>query len=99
MSKLVTPRKAIKTLESEKRLIKVSIDGEEIVNSYDLAISALEYRIPKKPKYFHKEHPYDSEECIVDNYYCPNCNEEINVYDSPNGCKFCLQTLDWSDEK
>lgn len=42
---------------------------------------------------------YDSEECIVDNYYCPNCNEEINEYDSPNGCKFCLQTLDWSDEK
>lgn len=54
MSKLVTPRKAIKTLESEKRLIKVSIDGEEIVNSYDLAISALEYRIPKSLNIFIK---------------------------------------------
>lgn len=42
---------------------------------------------------------YDSEKCIVDKYYCPNCNEEINEYDSPNGCKFCLQTLDWSDEE
>lgn len=61
------------------------------VELYELAISALEKQIPKKPIFWNKEL-----------YICPNCHraeyikqrDALDVY-----CGFCGQWIDWSDTK
>lgn len=60
-----------------------------------LAISALEYRIPKKPILIGND--YDSA------LSCPNCKQAIiNVWNkknyNPRYCHYCGQALDWRDD-
>lgn len=30
--------------------------------------------------------------------YCPKCGSTVTSTDSPVGCKWCLQELDWENE-
>lgn len=55
-------------------------------NSMEIAISALEKQIPKKP-------------IITDWVYCPNCNWKIAMLIGKEVCPKCGQVLDWSDVK
>lgn len=67
----------------------------------NLAISALEFRIPKKPEYVgmmirnHGMHLSDG--CSVDKCYkCPNCKNYIfHVFANEDYCQHCGQALDW----
>ena len=67
-------------------------DNEDLV-AIQTAISALEYRIPKKPIY----------NDYTGLYVCPDCKKIIadsdDVFDFSDYCKFCGQALDWSDEE
>lgn len=31
--------------------------------------------------------------------YCPSCGEAVTKSSSPVGCKWCLQRVEWSEEK
>lgn len=65
----------------------------------NVVISALEYRIPKKPDY--EGDGYDENgNLIYDTWICPHCNHNYEVdYDDYDFCPNCGQTLDWSDEE
>lgn len=60
-------------------------------------LECIEKQIPKKPK---KKNPIcyaktkDGQEHFTFDYFCPNCNEQIKLYE--HHCK-CGQALDWSD--
>lgn len=65
----------------------------------ELAISALEKQIPKKPTH---------EATLYKNLTCPNCKNVIDEFTEFAGirvrvtvanCKFCGQALDWSEEE
>lgn len=67
------------------------------VKAFEMAISALEKQIPKKPI------PIDYKKFIdtVDNatylrgaFWCPNCNHVVR---SGDYCNDCGQAIDWSD--
>ena len=69
----------------------------DFIDEIEIAISALEKQIPKKPKEIH-------EIACEDVYYlafvCPSCNTSVfgQPY-RPNYCKHCGQALDWSDSE
>ena len=50
----------------------------------ELAISALEKQIPKKPD-------------LDDGVYCPCCLHEFKVHYATRYCTNCGQAIDWSD--
>lgn len=66
-----------------------------------LAISALEYRIPKKPEYvdvrFRSRGKHVSDGVSLDKCYrCPNCKTHIfHVFANEDYCQHCGQALDW----
>lgn len=56
-------------------------------NAMELAISALEKQIPKKPD-------------LDDGVYCPCCLHEFKShYDETRYCPNCGQAIDWGDSK
>ena len=55
-------------------------------NAMELAISALEKQIPKKPD-------------LDDGVYCPCCLHEFKVYSATRYCPNCGQALDWSGQE
>ena len=61
--------------------------GRAQSEAFQIAISALEKQIPKKPK-------ADGRYIM---YICSCCNDFIKV--SHNFCQNCGQKLDWSDEE
>ena len=120
MSKSMTPERAIEILKN-LTYVKVlennthsniayhsesacKKDNEDFA-AIQMAISALERQIPKKPLI--KTHTYSgSDDDFTNKYYCPVCNELI-VCEDTNGyyagkivehCP-CGQALDWSDEE
>lgn len=133
----MTITKAIEAMKFYKQRLYNGVFNQYI-DAFDVAVSALEKQVPKKPIHRHEEYPkhqwqkdddgnidecafleqyhtgvrcercrktvcalcnpnYDEDKCITDFYLCPTCNEKLSKYDSPNGCKSCLQRLDWSD--
>lgn len=40
---------------------------------------------------------YDDEECIVDEYCCPNCGRKLYKYQHKAYCDDCGQALDWEE--
>ena len=61
----------------------------EHIKSIEIAIQALEKRIPKKPK---------ERDCIgFDTLACPECKMALYLYEPY--CDNCGQKIDWSDEK
>lgn len=61
---------------------------KKVVKARDLAIQALEKRIPKKPDFTE-----DKEFAL-----CPCCNGK-GLLDKQKYCDNCGQKLDWSDEE
>lgn len=68
-----------------------------LCEALDMAVSALEKLIPKKPDL--EGDGYDENgELIYDTGYCPNCRHIFEVdYDATRCCPVCGQALDWSD--
>lgn len=64
-----------------------------------IAVSALEKQMSKKVIEKVDELNDKDFNGLVQRFYCPNCHYEIDEHNSPVGCKFCLQNLDWSDIK
>lgn len=97
MNKSMTTEKALEILQEIKCDFKnkccTSIDLGNI-EAIDVAISALEKQIPKKPIFKYKAF------FSFDGYCCPNCNNYIKSKKDPirpNHCEKCGQALDWSD--
>jgi rubrerythrin len=82
--------KAIETLKDMR-----SIFGERSHNQYslpalDLAISALEKQIPKKPKQY-------TDIFKMTYYFCPIC-EYVRIIGNQKRCDVCGQKIDWEVE-
>ena len=77
---------AIKILTELK---PIPIDGFKIIaEAYDLAIDALEKRMPKKPNDKFNV-PYDILACGI----CPSCG--LGVNSDMKFCSECGQAIDW----
>ena len=73
-----------------------------ITEALNMAIEALEKRIPKAPDYFGDG--YDENGILIyDRAICPNCgNDEFEADINNWGCKFCPdcgQALEWDSEE
>lgn len=80
-------------------IIRYEVDEEGhcgyIENELQVAMTALDKQIPKKPQ--------KSESGMF--YICPTCSKFINRREKSHGnidiphCKWCGQALEWSDKK
>ena len=71
----------------------------EHIKSIEIAIQALEKRIPKKPTYEGDGYAPDGT-FVWDEWLCPCCGKRYEVdYDDYDYCPNCGQKIDWSDEK
>lgn len=62
----------------------------------ELAISAMEKRIAKKPTY--EGDGYSDGQLVYDTWVCPCCGRSYELdYDDYDYCPNCGQNLDWSD--
>lgn len=98
----MTPQEAYRELLSIRKHIedgyvthlsyggKADKQTEKNIETYSVAISALEKQIPKKAI---------DKTCEYDGYYglCPCCNKAISEYKDFARCWYCGQALDWSD--
>ena len=95
----MTAQEAIKGLEY---LISgdCTDNQQAFIKEIEIAISALEKQIPKKPKIVKIESEYDTRD-----YFCPICNKcfihfvdgEFYAGNKDCYCSNCGQALDWSD--
>ena len=68
---------------------------EEIIEASRIAITALERRIPEKPKLFE----WDTENHLF-TYCCPVCGDTWNMDEFGDGMKYCWecgQAIDWRE--
>lgn len=87
----MTEQEAIKLLEIRRSFTN---SGNAGVSAIDMAISALEKQIAKKPLNIKKSAIEDG------GYYgdCPCCNEHMeSLWTSEKFCCNCGQKLDWSE--
>ena len=64
----------------------------------DMAIKALEMRVPNQPD-FEGDGYGDDGKIIFDEWLCPCCETRYEVdYDDYKFCPNCGQAIDWSDE-
>lgn len=84
-------------MTNEEAIIDIRENIQPIIGgkSLDIAISAIEKQIPKKPLNVEKHY-----------YKCPCCKQDLGVSDddifvyenpTPMYCSKCGQALDWSD--
>lgn len=73
--------------------------GLKDAEALEVAIGAVEKQIPKKPI---KKNPIcyektkDGQECFAFDYFCPNCNKKVKLFESHCDCG---QAVDWSGEQ
>ena len=95
-SKSMTYKDAIKILEINSIC---SPKATEFKKAVEIAKTAIEKQIPKKPEYYGDG--YSNGELVYDYAKCPECGKDDFEYDINNwGCKCCPdcgQALDWSD--
>ncbi len=96
----MTIQEVIKRLKVSKGIVVAEVnnyDDKNIGDTFDIAMSALEYRLPKKPDY--EGDGYDENgNLIYDTWMCPNCGKHYEVdYDDYDFCPNCGQAIDWSD--
>ena len=88
----MTPKEAIETI----KIATAEVEWNYPINyaaAFEVAIEALEKQMPKKYEIWNGQ-------CC-----CPNCNVMFGNYDDlkllkswkMDYCKFCGQTIDWSD--
>ena len=97
----MTPKEAIEILTDNKKLDEIEyyggFEGRRAVarlysEAFDMAISALEKQVPKKPISL-------GEDIDRDVGQCPNCKEIIDTYEDYKYCSDCGQAIDWRDEE
>lgn len=99
MSNSMTPERAIKSIQEHNRIHfeKEKPNCPIITGALQMAISALEYRIPKKPE-------QGTTNAFI--YACPTCGGPVGSIEVEEiWCDFCPKcgqaidkALDWSDE-
>ena len=88
----MTEREAIKMIiENYPKGGVMSNHYTKVIEALDLAIAALETQIPKNPYIEKRQHGHIK--------VCPRCQITISPFTDPNGCKICLQRLNWSEEE
>ena len=88
----MTAQEALAWFKEELKDGKCS-DNCRQCNAYEVAISAIEKQIPKKPDVVDEEYIFEKDEW--EKYYeCSNCG---NPYIDDSFCSCCGQKLDWSD--
>lgn len=94
----MTNEEAKALFEEDLKDGKCSNDCPEC-NAREMAISALEKQIPKKPTF--ECGGFDGNGNIIyDIWICPCCKDKYVVdYDDYKYCPRCGQALDWSDTK
>ena len=99
----MTPKEAIEQLES-LILNSQSFHEEEgdiwekDIEALNMAISALEKQIPKKPNVWGDG--YADGNLVYDMYNCPNCEKIYEIdYEEYDCCPNCGQAIDWGDKE
>lgn len=85
-------------MTNEEAIIDIRENIQPIIGgkSLDIAISALEKQIPKKPFLYSFSESHDT----YTYFKCPNlCDTLCEVKNNMNFCPKCGQALDWSDTK
>lgn len=86
----MTYKEAIENL----KILKISEDDSSVgklkIQTYNIAIEALEKQIPKKP--LNRE---DKSE--ISYGYCPCCSNLIDNWNDIRYCGECGQAMDWED--
>jgi rubrerythrin len=84
--------KAIEDLRglSDRSSIKSELFKERHGKNFNLAISALEKQIPKKPKQY-------NDFFKTTYYFCPIC-EYVRITGNQKRCDVCGQKIDWEVE-
>lgn len=102
----MTPQEAIGFIKSEVQIDVRFCSDEKVdktIEVFELAISALEKQIPKKPQYVdtrfrHHGRKISDGSSLDKCYKCPNCNSHIfHVFNTEKCCQYCGQALDWSE--
>lgn len=101
----MTNEEAIRCLKEDKALYETSIcyagDGTpdgEMLESLDMAISAIEKQIPKKPDL--EGDGYADGAMVYDTWHCPSCDTayEVDIEDF-DYCPHCGQRINWGEQK
>lgn len=82
----MTYEEAIEILQEEHDYCQ---EMSYVIKALEMAIEALEKRIPKKP--IERYADYDDTEAGL----CPFCNEGVD--EEMNFCSYCGQVIDWED--
>lgn len=75
-------------IATASKVVGNGLDGKAF-EDLEMSIKALEKQIPKKVVNIQGNPTWG---------YCPSCNKTIDKSGSPNGCKHCLQRVDWGNE-
>lgn len=88
-------QEAIEILKNERPGCgeKIPYTEEEKCESYDIAISAIEKQIPKKPTKTNDETGIR----YTDSYRCPNCGRSFSGTGIASFCYHCGQALRWEE--
>lgn len=88
----MTYKEAIENL----KILKISEDDSSVgklkIQTYNIAIEALEKQIPKEP--LNRE---DKSE--ISYGYCPCCSDPIDNWNDIRYCGECGQAIDWEETK
>lgn len=93
----MTYEEVIEQLQDEKEEIEGSGFGNCSVESFDIAIEALEKQIPKKPI---RNTGNINKHWIEDAAICPDCHEYVGNYvlmGGENFCPNCGQAILWEE--
>ena len=90
----MTYEEAIKHFKSLQKRYTKEHNGR-MCEKVNLALEALEKRIPKKPIIRKTEDYFGYVEYII----CPNCEIVEFGHEHPCFCKLCGQAIDWSDDE
>ena len=88
------PEEAIKELKESYVLMNGKINGNSLLESIGIAISALEKQIPKKIEYVYDG---DADGSPVWEDRCPVCEAELDGRNYLAYCPYCGQAIDWED--
>lgn len=88
----MTVEEAIKIIERRTTIPDDDYSFDKINEAIDVAISALEKQIAKKPEY--SSDGYSPEGLEIWDAHCPNCGHELEEEDI---CPNCGQAICWED--
>lgn len=100
----MTVQAAVKIIKRERDSMRRLVDdcnlpitgGHEYIEAYDVAISALEKQISKKPEDLQPV-KNAAGHTFSKSGKCPCCGETVDYHCNPWVCDFCGQAIDWSD--